>query len=63
MTENTLRPPDDKAKWRVRIYEIIFEADTYKGKLFDIILIWCIILSILVVFLESINELGTKYSF
>ncbi|MCJ7554301.1 MAG: ion transporter [Ignavibacteriaceae bacterium] len=63
MPEKTFRPPDDKAKWRVRMYEIIFEADTREGKLFDIILIWCIILSVLVVFLESINELGVKYSF
>lgn len=63
MAERTFRPPDDKAKWRIRLYEIIFEADTRQGKLFDVILIWCIILSVLVVFLESINELGAKYSF
>lgn len=63
MSERTFRPPDDKAKWRIKLYEIIFEADTSKGRLFDIILIWLIVLSVVVVFLESINELGEKYSF
>jgi voltage-gated potassium channel len=63
MPERTFKPPDGKAKWRISLYEIIFEADTPSGKLFDVILIWCILLSILVVFLESISELGKKYSF
>ncbi len=63
MPENTLRPPDDKAKWRIRLYEIIFEADTPAGRMFDIILMWCIVISVVVVFLESIYELGIKYSF
>jgi len=63
MREKTFRPDENKARWRIRLYEIIFEADTREGKLFDILLIWCIILSVLVVFLESINELGSKYAF
>lgn len=63
MAERTFRPPENKAKWRIKLYEIIFEADTHKGRLFDIILIWCIILSVIVVFLESISELGIKYSY
>lgn len=62
MSEKTFRPPEDKANWRIRLYEIIFEADTRAGKLFDVILIWCILFSILIVFLESIRELGLKYS-
>lgn len=62
MSEKTLRPPEDKSNWRIRLYEIIFEADTRAGKLFDVILIWCILFSILIVFLESIRELGLKYS-
>ncbi|MBE0551523.1 MAG: ion transporter [Ignavibacterium sp.] len=63
MSEKIFRPPDNKANWRIHLYEIIFEADTRKGKFFDIILLWCIMLSIIVVFLESIGELGIKYSF
>jgi voltage-gated potassium channel len=62
MSERTFRPPDEKAKWRIRLYEIIFEADTKKGKQFDVILIWCILLSVIVVFLESIHELGIRYA-
>lgn len=62
MPEKTFRPPENKAEWRIRLYEIIFEADTRAGKLFDVILIWCILISILIVFLESIRELGLKYS-
>jgi voltage-gated potassium channel len=63
MSEKTFRPPDTNARWRLRLYEIIFEADTREGKLFDIVLIWFIILSVLVVFLESIHELGEKYAY
>ncbi len=63
MPEKTFRPPDTNARWRLRLYEIIFEADTSEGKLFDVVLIWSIILSVLVVFLESIQELGERYTY
>ena len=38
-----------------KIYSIVFESDTPKGKLFDIVLIGSIILSILLVILESMH--------
>ena len=38
-----------------KIYSIVFESDTPKGKLFDILLIGSIILSILLVILESMH--------
>jgi len=41
--------------WRLKWYEIIFEADTPKGRLFDIIVLVCILLSVLVVMLESVG--------
>ncbi len=41
------------ASWRQKIHEIIFEADTPVGKLFDVALLIAILLSIAVVFLES----------
>ena len=48
-------PPEVPApNWRHRLHEIIFEADTPAGKLFDICLIICIVLSIIVVMLDSI---------
>ena len=38
-----------------QLYTIIFEADTWKGKLFDLVLIIVILLSILFVLLESME--------
>ena len=40
---------------RLRLHEIIFEADTFAGKLFDIALLVCILSSILVIVLESVQ--------
>ena len=41
-----------------KLYVIIFEADTRAGKLFDVVLIWCILLSIALVILESLQGLS-----
>jgi len=40
-----------------RLYVIIFESDTRLGKLFDIVLLWAIVLSILLVIVESMQGL------
>lgn len=45
-----------------KLYHIIFEADTTSGKLFDIVLIFAILLSVVVVMLDSVAELNEKYS-
>ena len=42
------------SKWRKKLHEIIFEADTSAGKLFDVVLICAIILSVIVVILDSV---------
>ena len=47
--------------FRQKIHEIIFEADTLNGKLFDIILLATILLSIVGVMLESVYEIDRKY--
>ncbi|HMQ48622.1 MAG TPA: ion transporter [Saprospiraceae bacterium] len=47
---------------RDKIHEIIFEADTPMGKLFDIVLLLTITLSVLVVMLESVAPLQAKYA-
>ncbi len=47
--------------WQKRMHEIIFEADTFEGKLFDIILLIAIILSVIVVMLESIPRYSEYY--
>jgi voltage-gated potassium channel len=41
--------------WRKRIYEIVFEAETRSGRIFDITLISLILLSVFAVFLESVR--------
>ena len=40
--------------WRKRMHEVIFEADTPSGKAFDVLLLAAILLSVLVVMLESV---------
>ena len=42
-------------KWKHKIYVVIFESDTSAGKWFDVALIGFIVLSILVVIVESIQ--------
>ncbi len=45
-----------------KLYEIIFEADTPLGKLFDIVLIIIILLSVAVVMLETVDIIKIKWS-
>lgn len=47
--------------WRYRLHEIIYEADTKAGKLFDVLLLWLILFSIALVMLESVTEYNNKY--
>jgi voltage-gated potassium channel len=46
---------------KLRVYEVIFESDTPEGKLFDIILLACIILSVAVVLLESVQDIKADW--
>ncbi len=48
-------------KLKRKLYVIIFEADTPAGKLFDLILLALILISVLVVMLESVKSLNEKY--
>ena len=47
--------------FKQKVHEIIFEADTVTGKLFDVILLAAILLSIIGVMLESVDEIDKKY--
>lgn len=47
--------------WKHRLHEVIYEADTPLGRLFDIVLIFLIVLSVLLVMLESIKEVDQHY--
>ena len=46
---------------REKTHEIIFEADTFWGKTFDVILLIAIVLSVIAVMLESVTEIRVKY--
>ncbi|MGH1337487.1 MAG: ion transporter [Aureispira sp.] len=52
---------EDFAPWRHRLHEIIFEADTKLGKIFDVTLLVLIVISILLVMLESITAYRELY--
>lgn len=56
MVEEKSRPG-----WKERMYIIIFESDTPGGKLFDVLLLWAILLSVLIVTLESVIDLKLTY--
>lgn len=47
--------------WRLRLYTIIFEADTRAGKTFDVALIAAILLSVTVVMLDSVQPLRERH--
>jgi len=47
--------------WKVRLHEIIFKSDTRAGQIFDIVLLILILISILVVMLESVPSLKEQY--
>lgn len=47
--------------WRQKLFTVIFEADTRAGKTFDIVLLIFIVLSILLVMVESIPGLQSAY--
>lgn len=51
-----------KKNWKYRLHEIIYEADTKGGKLFDVLLLVLIIASLIVVMLESIKSFSVQYS-
>jgi len=46
---------------RNKLFKIIFESDTKAGKRFDLILLWCILISVIVVIIDSISDLHNKY--
>jgi len=55
---NQNKPP---LTFREKLHEIIFEADTKAGKLFDVILLVSIVLSVIVVMLDSVKSISTKH--
>lgn len=50
-----------KSQWRRKLHDIIYEADTPGGKLFDVVLLILILTSITLVMLESVKSLDEEY--
>lgn len=48
--------------WKTKLHEIIYEADTPAGKAFDIVLLIVIVLSIVIVMLESVKSIYAVYA-
>jgi voltage-gated potassium channel len=44
-----------------KTYEIIFEADTREGRLFNVVLLVCIIISIITIILESVQPIRERF--
>lgn len=57
MPENATKP------WQQRLHNIVYEADTAAGKAFDVILLVLIVVSILVVMLDSVERWHQQYGF
>jgi len=61
MSEPEHRDEIEMAAWRRKLHEIIFEADTVAGKAFDVILLIAIVLSIVIVMLESVTSIREQH--
>ena len=53
--------PNQNHTWKTKLHEVIYEADTPSGKLFDVLLLIFIILSIVLVMLESVVSIDREY--
>ena len=47
--------------WRLRLYKVVFESDTHAGKMFDIVVIAAIVLSVAAVMADSVESVRTRY--
>jgi voltage-gated potassium channel len=62
MTTHSNEPKNHTAhSLKERLYVIIFESDTKKGLLFDRVLIYAILLSVLVVVLDSVSSISKQF--
>lgn len=53
--EQVLKP------WQIKVQEVIYGTKTPAGKLFDILLLFIILFSIIIIMLESVDYLNVKY--
>jgi voltage-gated potassium channel len=56
-----VRPYENDPAWKRAAYSVIFESDTPAGRMFDILLLGAIVLSVLTVMLESVPSINAHY--
>ncbi len=65
MSRTPLSSPESEAPegggWRARMWRIVFLADTPAGRAFDLVLLWAILASVLVVMLDSVEPLREEW--
>jgi voltage-gated potassium channel len=49
------------AGWRRRVFNVVFESNTHAGKIFDVVLIVAIVLSVAAVLADSVEGIATRY--
>jgi voltage-gated potassium channel len=55
------KPINEWPAWRRHLHTVIFEADTPMGKLFDVVLLIAIVISVLAACLESVDSIRVEY--
>jgi len=53
--------PARRADWRDNLHTVIFEAETPGGKVFDVLLLISIVLSLMAVILDSVDRIHSAY--
>ena len=53
--------PSSLSGWRLKCYTIIFEADTVMGKRFDLVLLWSIVISLIVIMIDSMQDIHAEF--
>ena len=52
---------NSQGRWRFKLHEVIFEADTPAGKWFDVLLILAILASVVMVMLDSVSVIQKSF--
>jgi voltage-gated potassium channel len=47
--------------WRRRVFVVVFESETRAGRIFDVALLWTIVASVVVVMLDSVAAIASRY--
>ncbi len=61
MKENTSKVFAEMKPWQQKLHDIIFGYESFAGKLFDVVLLIVILLSVIAVMLESVASIAVNY--